>query len=184
MDSINRVVSANLKRLREGRKLSLDALSRLTGVSKSMLGQIERGEVNPTISTVWKVANGLKISFTALTARPDGDFEVVGPADLEPLTGDDGKYLNYPVFPYEAERGFEIYRIEMKPGACMEAEPHPEGSQEFVTVFSGELALTVDGTELFLPAEASARFRADRPHRYRNAGGKSCRMSMVIWYPG
>ncbi len=60
MDKLNYVIAENLKRLREERKLSLDNVSRLSGVSKSMLGQIERGEVNPTVSTVWKISNGLK----------------------------------------------------------------------------------------------------------------------------
>ncbi len=59
------VLAENLKTLRANRKLSLDKVAELTGVSKTMLSQIERGESNPTIHTVWKIANGLKISFTA-----------------------------------------------------------------------------------------------------------------------
>ena len=53
MEDINAVLAENLRRMRENRRLSLDAVARLTGVSKSMLGQIERGEVNPTVSTMW-----------------------------------------------------------------------------------------------------------------------------------
>jgi transcriptional regulator with XRE-family HTH domain len=49
-------------------------VAKLTGVSKSMLGQIERSEVNPTISTMWKISNGLKASFTSLMSRPETDM--------------------------------------------------------------------------------------------------------------
>ena len=77
MENINSVVADNLKRLRDERKLSLEATAKLSGVSKSMLGQIERGEANPTVSTVWKIAGGLKISFTDLMTRPEKDYETV-----------------------------------------------------------------------------------------------------------
>lgn len=60
LENIGHIVAENLKRLREERKLSLDAVAKCSGVSKSMLGQIERGVTNPTISTLWKIANGLK----------------------------------------------------------------------------------------------------------------------------
>lgn len=70
MENINLILSKNLKYLRNERKLSLDKLADLTGISKTMLGQIERGESNPSITTVWKIANGLKISFTALINEP------------------------------------------------------------------------------------------------------------------
>ena len=51
MDTMNQIIAKNIKRLREEHKLSMEELARLSGVSKSMLAQIERGEGNPTIST-------------------------------------------------------------------------------------------------------------------------------------
>jgi XRE family transcriptional regulator, regulator of sulfur utilization len=60
LDKLNIIIARNLKRLREDRKLSLDNVAKLSDVSKSMLFQIERGEVNPTVSTVLKISNGLK----------------------------------------------------------------------------------------------------------------------------
>ena len=63
---ITNTIAANAKRIREEKKLTLDAAASATGVSRSMLAQIEKGEVNPTISVVWKIANGYKVSFTSL----------------------------------------------------------------------------------------------------------------------
>ncbi|MDY5211800.1 helix-turn-helix domain-containing protein [Intestinibacter sp.] len=59
-------VGRNLKRLRKSLGLSLDEASKLTGVSKAMLGQIEREESSPTISTLWRISSGLKINFISL----------------------------------------------------------------------------------------------------------------------
>ena len=86
------------------RKLSLDKVADLTGVSKSMLGQIERGESNPTISTCLKIANGLKISFTDLINPHKSDIVVLSKKEVEPLVEDDGRYKLYPFFPYEDGR--------------------------------------------------------------------------------
>lgn len=60
MEQSTEAISSNLKGYRENRNLSLDQLSDLTGVSKSMLRQIETGQSNPTITTIWKIANGLR----------------------------------------------------------------------------------------------------------------------------
>ena len=68
MDRLNELIAENLKDIRKGKGLSLEQVSSLTTISKSMLSQLERGEVNPTISTVYKLALGLKVPVTAFTA--------------------------------------------------------------------------------------------------------------------
>ena len=159
LENIGHIVAENLKRLREERKLSLDAVAKCSGVSKSMLGQIERGVTNPTISTLWKIANGLKISFTSLMMRPETDVEVVPRSAITPFVETDGKYRNYPVFPFDSSRGFEMYAIELDPGVLLD----------------GERWGIADGD--------SIRFKADRKHAYANEGNTLCRLSMVICYP-
>lgn len=183
MDTINTVFAENLRRLREEKKMSLDAVSKLSGVSKSMLGQIERGNVNPTISTVWKISNGLKISFTELMSRPEADYEVVDSASIEPLMEDNGHYRNFPIFSFESSRRFEIFYIELDPGSHLEADAHSEQAQEYITAFSGELTVSVNGQTLSIGGGGSMRFKADYPHQYRNTGNEVCRLSMVIYYP-
>lgn len=183
MDNINSILAVNLKQLREKRRLSLDALAKETGVSKSMLGQIERGDVSPTISTVWKIANGLKISFSELMNRPETEHELIDSAQLEPLIEDGGKFRNYTMLPFDSKRRFELFYIEIDVGSHLEAEPHSAGAQEFMTVFSGELMVTVNDEAFKLRQGCAFRFQADSPHAYRNTGSEVCRLSMVIYYP-
>ena len=77
MEEIQLILAKNLKTIREKEKLSLEKVSQLTGVSKTMIGQIERGESSPTLTTIWKIANGLKVSFTSLINNPQPDTKVV-----------------------------------------------------------------------------------------------------------
>ena len=76
-------VGQNLRRLRNGLGLSLDEASKLTGVSKAMLGQIERGESSPTISTLWKISSGLKVNFTSLLDDNQNELVLVKKEEVE-----------------------------------------------------------------------------------------------------
>ena len=62
------------------------------------------------------------------------------------------------------------------------AEPHPAGTQEFLTVFAGELTVRVNNQEFNLQAGDSLRFKADSPHVYHNSGDALTKISMVICY--
>lgn len=64
-DSFKTHIAKHIKALRQHKGLSLDATAKATGVSKAMLGQIEREESSPTIATLWKIASGLDTSFSA-----------------------------------------------------------------------------------------------------------------------
>jgi XRE family transcriptional regulator, regulator of sulfur utilization len=182
MEDLTLLVAQNLKKLREEKKLSLDKLAELTGVSKSMLGQIERGDSSPTIATVWKIANGLKVSFTSLLETPQSDTTLLHQADISPLLEDNGRYRLFPFFPIEEGRRFEVYSIEIDPGGRLSAEAHPQGTQEFLTLFEGELTVRVDQQDYVLAQGDSIRFRADRPHAYQNSGQGLVKLSMVIHY--
>ena len=115
--------------------------------------------------------------------RPETDVEVVPRSAITPFVETDGKYRNYPLFPFDSSRGFEMYAIELDPGVRLDAEPHPEGTQEFITVFSGALTVLLDGERWGIADGDSIRFKADRKHAYANEGNTLCRLSMVICYP-
>jgi transcriptional regulator with XRE-family HTH domain len=71
-NDISARIASHLKSLRKSRGLSLDKTAQLTGVSKAMLGQIERGESSPTIATLWKIATGLSASFSSFITPVSG----------------------------------------------------------------------------------------------------------------
>jgi transcriptional regulator with XRE-family HTH domain len=139
LDLMNVFVAKNIKRLREENKLSMDELAKLSGVSKSMLAQIERGDGNPTKSTLWKISNGMKVPFDALTVRPKNPYEIVRTAELQPLLEDGGKVKNYSLFPDDENRRFAVYYLELDKDSYWESEPHLKGTVEFITIFAGKI---------------------------------------------
>lgn len=183
MEEINLIIAKNLKAIRESKKLTLEKVGELTGVSKTMIGQIERGESSPTITTIWKIANGLKISFTYLINHPQPDTKVVLRSEVQTLSEDDGKYRVYPYFPFQEDKRFEVYSVEIEKGGSFQSDSHGDGTEEFITVFDGEVTVCVNNIEYTVKNGDSIRFKADRPHSYRNTGETMTRMSMIIYYP-
>lgn len=178
---VNKIIAQNVKKLREKRKLTLDAALEITGVSRSMLAQIEKGDVNPTISVLWKIANGYKVSFTSIIEEPPQETVSILRA-AEPLLEDGGLYLNYPAFAFDEAKQFETYRIVIKPQGSLSAQPHLKGAQEYITVFAGQAEITVAGQTYNLMEGDSIRFKADVPHAYYNGGGTDTVLSMLIHY--
>ena len=183
MDSMNMIVAKNIKRLREEKNLSMDALVRLSGVSKSMLAQIERGDGNPTISTLWKISNGMKVPFDALTVRPKSPYEIVKTSDIQPLLEDGGKVKNYSIFPDNENRRFAVYYLELDVGSYWESEPHLKGTTEFITIFTGQIEIIADGQRFTVGKGESIRFSADTVHSYKNVGDETAILHMILFNP-
>lgn len=183
MDSMNTIVAKNIKRLREEKKLSMEELAKLSGVSKSMLAQIERGDGNPTLSTLWKISNGMKVPFDALTVRPKSPYEIVKTFEVQPLLEDDGKVKNYSLFPDNENRRFAVYYLELDQGSYWESEPHLKGTTEFITVFSGKIEIHADSQRFMVEKGESIRFRADTVHSYKNTGNETAILHMILFNP-
>lgn len=182
MDDPSRQIGENLKSIRAKGNLSLDELSGLTGVSKSMLRQIELGESSPTISTVWKIARGLRISFTSLVAEVEPRASVRGFQSREALRDLDPGYRVHPLLDWNAELGFETYYVEIAAGAGLRAEGHGPGATEQVYVYAGCLEVEAQAGALRGGPEEVLSFDASLAHAYRNGGSDPVKAIMVIHY--
>ena len=183
VEELNSIIADNLKTIRTQRGLSLDNVAALSGVSKSMLGQIERGESNPTIGTVWKIVNGLKVSLTSLVQKPVQENKVILRSDIASIESDEGRYSIYPFFPFEEGRNFEMYQVEIEAGGGIDAEAHNMDTLEMVIVFDGQITISFEGDDYIINKDDAFEFRADRIHSYHNNGSETARIAMVIYYP-
>ena len=175
-------LAQNLREIREERNLSLDKLADLTGVSKSMLRQIETGQSSPTISTLWKIANGLRVPFTALLREQSAEVVLSGFKQGKPLTGRSKGYRLFPLVSFDPERSFEIYYVEIDPGTSLDAEPHNGIPEEYVFVLQGRIDITVDGEEFTVKRDHFISFLANCPHCYHNSGAETATAVMLITY--
>lgn len=177
------IVGANLRRLRTKRGLSLERLSRASGVSRGMLGQIELGQSTPTINVLWKIARALGVTFSALTSDRSGGRTTLLPATrTKVLTSHDGAFSSRALFPFDEPRTVEFYELRLGPLATEEADPHPPGTMENLVVTTGTLEMTVGSSRYLLSTGDAILFEADVPHRYRNPANSEAVMYLVMTY--
>ncbi|WP_148864413.1 helix-turn-helix domain-containing protein [Marinobacter fonticola] len=178
-------LAQTLRQLRKQRGWSLDRASEATGVSKAMLGQIERGESSPTVATLWKIATGFSTAFSGLITPPphasdlprfarNSQTDVELPADRLQVR---------PLFPFDASFGFELMALTLPPETEHVSEPHETGVIEHVTVVDGPMEVLIDGRWRALATDEAVRFAADAPHGYRNRGNQAATFHNLIHYP-
>jgi transcriptional regulator with XRE-family HTH domain len=178
-------IALTLKGLRRDRGWSLDKAALETGVSKAMLGQIEREESSPSIATLWKIASGFHISFSSFIEEINTDFNnpicrAGQPQQLHPM---DDKIHIMSLFPFDKELNFELFVIELLPGCEHLSPPHEHGVIEHVIVFEGTLEILVNGVWRSLQKGEGLRFNANQPHGYRNTTSQTTSFHDVIHYP-
>lgn len=187
MDNLTTKVSHTLKFLRQQRGWSLEATSQKTGVSKAMLGQIERGESSPTISTLWKIASGFDVSFSSFVEdieEPQAnqiDF-IHRKQTLKQIHKQDNKIRVMPLFPYDAQLNFEVFIIELIPGCEHLSPAHQVGVIEHIIVTSGEIEVYINNTWHTVKQHEGLRFDADKPHGYRNLSSTTAVFHDMIHY--
>jgi transcriptional regulator with XRE-family HTH domain len=176
-------VGGNLRRLRVKRGLSLERLARHSGVSRTMLSQIELGQSAPTITTLWKIARSLGVTFSALIARGDDSApRVLTPGAAKLLTNQDGSFTSRALFPFGEPRRAEFYELRLKAHGLEEASPHAPGTTENLVVTAGAVRIQVAGTTYQLGVGDAILFVADVPHTYRNDGATEAVMYLVMTY--
>lgn len=161
MDYLSNNVAVNLKRIRKSKSMSLDQVSEQTGVSKSMLAQIERGTANPSLGVLGKITSGLRIEFQELIQPPRVDCCLVTPAELVPTKEIAGQYRVWTCLPYEDTRLVEVYWIEVEPGGVYISGSHGEKTREYLAVMEGVLTLECHGEKYEIHRDQVFKFETD-----------------------
>ena len=165
-------LAASLREARKARGLSLDAVAKLSGVSRSMVSQIERGESSPTVATLWNLTQALQVDFAGLLeGRAEPGIQVIRAA-AAPVIHGRGKGVSIRILsPAEAVGEHEVYDLSFAAGGALESEPHSAGCREHLTVIEGALRVVSGEEESLLGPGDTARYPADRPHAIRAEGG-------------
>lgn len=180
MSQIDRNISQNLKRIRKSRNMSLDMLAEHTGVSKSMLGQIERGESNPTVATIAKIVDGLKLPFEELLYRKEELFQIVKSEEYETVKEKEESYIVKTILPFDRKRRFELYEAVMEGDCSYTSTAHGEDMWEYVTVLDGALYVETEENTILIEKGNTARFPADRNHTYSNRRKEQVKYQVIL----
>jgi transcriptional regulator with XRE-family HTH domain len=177
-------VAAAVRRLRHDRGLSADQLAARAGVSKGALVALENAAANPNLATLVRLADALGVPVSALVEQQDGRrVQVSDAAAIEPLwRGPSGGTLRLLVTTPTAAP-VELWRWHLAGGERYESHPHPAGVVETVTVISGAVIVTVEGTDYPAGAGQTVTFAADADHSYRAGPDGGADLLMTVHLP-
>ncbi len=178
-------VGEQVRRLRKLRQLTIEQLSRASGVSSGMLSQMERGIGNPSFNSLVQVAHALEVPVARLLQGQPAASPVVRRSERRSLT-------LHPAGPFEPlhqlltpslDGSLEAVWVETPPGHDTAATPYTHAGEEFGIVLEGRHQVFLDGTCHELGPGDSITYASSIPHWYRNPGPEAVKAIWVITPP-
>lgn len=184
IDPASKVLCERVTELRQRNNFTLDQLAAASGVSRSMLSQIERGQANPTLAVTFRIAQAFGLSIGELVDDPaaSGSIEIVHGNDPNNLFRADSECQIRTLFPLHMEKNVEFYEVVIQPGASLDSSAHFDGTRELFTVARGQAAISAATTQCELDQGDSAHYRADVEHAIRNVGNEPLTGYLVVTY--
>jgi transcriptional regulator with XRE-family HTH domain len=177
-------LSVRVKKQREQNGWSLETLSAACGVSRAMLSQIERGQVNPTLAVTFNIARAFEMSIGELVEMPgvsssiqviranDGAYDFRGDRDCRVRT----------LSPLNLEKDVEFYEVRLARGGALRSTVHFTGTREFLAVESGRVRIESGEDSEELGRGDSVTYRADVNHAIVNLGDRDAVVFLVDIY--
>lgn len=181
--NINEQIAARVRQLRVELSMSLDALAERSGVSRSMISLIERGETSPTAVLLEKLAAGLNTTLAALFEPPARGADPVSRKGDQPLWRDPASgYVRRNVSPSGYPTQIRIVEVIFPPGAhvAYETGGRQPAIHHQVWMLEGAIEVTVGEEQHELAAGDCLAFVLDRPTAYRNRTGEAARYAVII----
>lgn len=182
MDDIKNTIGENLQKIRNKKGMSLQQLADITGVSKTMVANIEKGEINPTIITLWKISSGLKMPLSWLINKDQKDVSVVKSEDRQCELEQDNIKL-YSIFNFDPTKRIEVFLKVFEENGFLDSRGHSSGVEEYLMVFQGSMEIEVNGEKHLLMSGDSIKFIADGPHKYWNVFKGVTKAYTIFYYP-
>jgi transcriptional regulator with XRE-family HTH domain len=179
------VLCRRVLEMRKKRGWSLEELAMASGVSRSMLSEIERGRANPTLAVAFRIAQAFDLTLGELVE------EAAATPRIDVIRADDRTY-HYrsdrycrirTLSPLHMEKLVEYYEVVLRPKGALRSSPHFAGTRELLTVQAGSVRLTSGGDTEELAQGDSAHYPADVPHAIENAGKGEALLFLVVTYP-
>ena len=182
--AINGHLAARLRDLRTESGMTMDGLSERTGVSRSMISLIERGESSPTAAVLDKLAAGLGVTLASLFAEKDsaGASPLARRADQRVWRDPDSGYMRRNLSPAGFSSPIELVEVVLPPGARVAYDTGHRASpvHQQIWIIEGEIALTLGDETHHLATGDCLSMRLDRPTVFRNHSDRPARYVVAL----
>jgi len=185
-DDVNQRIAQRVTALRAGLGLSLTGLSVKSGVSRSMISLVERGETSPTAAVLEKLSAGLDTTIAGLFAAPAATPEKRGPvaraADQAEWRDPASGYRRRNLTPAGLETPLQLVEVRFPAKARVSFDNHGRDTRihQQVWILAGTMELTVGSDLHRLEAGDCLAMQLDRPLMFHNPADKPARYLVAL----
>jgi len=174
-------LGSRLFSLRKRKKMTLDDLSSRSGVSKSILSQIERDLSNPTVTTISRISDALgeKLSDFFLKIELEEENSIESSKETPSITSKDGLCELNILGAGETVNWLQWYILEMKPKGILESGSHGPKTFENLTVINGQIEISCGDSKEKLSRGDTFRFQSNKDHKIKNNSKQKAQVLMV-----
>ena len=191
-ESFGQYIAIHMKSFRREYGLSQEQLSERSGVPRSTIASLERGEGNPTLQVLVGIAQGLGVEMASLLQKPIPTAVLHKKKDStkiqkQLIQGDEkiGKYIDVFQLTPENSRYLILQEYSLNEGERFPGSPHTPGTEEYFFCYSGSFEIMVE-SEVFIVEEGDLLcFDGHQRHAYAcRHGFKTSRgLSIVVQVP-
>jgi XRE family transcriptional regulator, regulator of sulfur utilization len=175
-------IARTLRAHRRARALSIGELAKRAGLSKTLVSRLEAGNGNPSVETLWRLANALDVPLGMLIESEEPPRTRMIGADEGPIVVSDGGFLGRLILAEGRDHRTEVYELRIAAGVDYRSDAHAPGTEELIVCVEGAVEVGPVGQEVTLAPGESLWFPADLPHRYR-ADGESRALNVMSYPP-
>ncbi len=177
-------IGTRVKQQRQSRGWTLDRLADSAGVSRRMVVSVEKGDVNPSVGTLLRLAEALGVGLPILVEPPEATPVTVTRRGEGPqLWVGDGGGRGVLVAAAAAHGVVELWDWSLGPDDIRSSEAHAPNARELVHVHQGSVIVSAGDQSVTLGVGDAATFPGDVAHSYANAGRRMARFSLAVFEP-
>ncbi len=160
------LIARAIQKERSRADMSLSALASKAGLAKSTLSQLEAGQGNPSVETLWAIASALDIPFSFLFEAPQPEVTIIRADEGVQLSSEDSEMSATLLANCPPTSRRDLYRMQLHKGSVRRSGPHPQGTIEHAFIASGRVRLGPAGSSEELGPADYFRYPADVDHAY------------------
>ena len=180
-------VAVNLGRLRRNSGIDVGHLAEISGLSREQLLALEAGRTNPSLRSLWALADAFAVPFGVLISGAPcttTSFHVLRASGTRIVDSTGGGFRTRALSAAGDPREPEVYEVTLAPGWVEEAAAHAPETFEHIVVVRGLLVVRADDAKATLAPGDAVFFRADRRHAYENPGALETLAHLTMTYAG
>jgi transcriptional regulator with XRE-family HTH domain len=172
------LIGKRIRKIRKEKGYTVDELANKMGVSQSLISQIERGQVSPSLETLWKLSHAADVPVFYFLKNITSSNIHIRRKDEQKVIRMLHPNVTYRMLSPDIDRPIEVFELIVQPGKVGDFPKRSHQGEEFGYVTKGILEIELEDRTCRLETGDSIYFDSKIEHRFYNPGDED---AIGIW---